>query len=195
VNDPFHVLGLPVTATLAEVRAARRRLAQLLHPDVGGDEGRMREVNQAFDQAVRRLLGRPDRSDPPAPTAASPPPARSAAPRPAPAADPPRVVRTGPWIQYDEPSFTIDVRPGDAFVALARVAVGIGEILADDPPYVLEVLLRQPSLCWCRLELLAEGGGTTVMLTVAGVQHRAPPVVEDVRDVWVAALNAPVPES
>ena len=184
MNDPFHVLGLPVTATLAEVRAARRRLAQLLHPDVGGDEGRMREVNQAFDQAVRRLLGRPDRSDPPAPTAASPPP------------DPaPRVVRTGPWIQYDEPSFTIDVRPGDAFVALARVAVGIGEILADDPPYVLEVLLRQPSLCWCRLELLAEGSGTTVMLTVAGVQHRAPPVVEDVRDVWVAALNAPVPES
>ena len=81
VSDPFEVLGLPATATLDEVRAARRRLARAVHPDVGGDERRMREINQAFDQAVRRLLGRPDRTDPPAPRAAGATPPRA---RPAP---------------------------------------------------------------------------------------------------------------
>jgi hypothetical protein len=184
VSDPFQVLGLPSTATLAEVRAARRRLARAAHPDVGGDERRMREINQAFDQAVRRILGRPDRPVPP-PPASSPPPGPSA---PAPPPWPP-VTGTGPWVQHDEPSFTIDVLPVDAFAALERVAAGLGEILAEDPPYLLEVLLQEPALCWCRLELLPEAGATTVMMTVAGIQHRRPPVVEDVRDTWIDALN------
>jgi hypothetical protein len=185
VSDPFQVLGLPPTATLAEVRAARRRLARAAHPDVGGDERRMREINQAFDQAVRRILGRPDRTDPPAPRAPAPPrPTPPPAPRP-------RVVGVGPWVQHDEPSFTIDVLPVDAFAALERVAGGLGEIVAEDPPYVLEVLLRDPAPCWCRLELLPEAGATTVMMTVAGVQHQRPPVVEDVRDTWIDALNRP----
>src|SRR5215475_7371451 len=80
--DPFAVLGLAPTATLAEVRAARRRLAKEIHPDLGGDDGRMREVNRAFDQAVRRLLGRPERGDPP-------PPPTPGEPAPAPTGQPP----------------------------------------------------------------------------------------------------------
>jgi hypothetical protein len=178
--DPFAVLGVAPTATLAEVRAARRRLAMQLHPDLGGDAVRMQEVNRAFDQVVRTLLGRPDRP-PPAPTPAPPPP------RPATPASP----RVGPWIQYDEPSFTIDVLPVDAFHALATAAVRLGEVLAEDPPYVLEVALAEPWACWCRLELLPEAGGTTVMLVVAGLRHRRPPVIEEVRDLWVDALNRP----
>jgi hypothetical protein len=182
VSDPFQVLGLPATATLAEVRAARRRLARAAHPDVGGDERRMREINEAFDQAVRRILGRPERPviAPPAPPTPSPPP------RPAPG---PRVTGTGPWVQHDEPSFTIDVLPVDAFAALERVAPTLGEVVAEDPPYVLEVLLQEPAPCWCRLELLPEAGGTTVMMMVAGVRHLRPPLVEDVRDSWIDALN------
>ena len=87
---------------------------------------------------MRRLLGRPDRPDPP--RRPTPPPRAGAA----------RGRRrrgstgTGPWVQHDEPSFTIDVLPVDAFAALERVAAAIGEILADDPPYLLEVLLREP---------------------------------------------------
>jgi hypothetical protein len=184
VSDPFQVLGLPVTATLAEVRAARRRLARAAHPDVGGDERRMREINQAFDLAVRRILGRPER---PAPT----PPAPAPAPRPA-APPTPRVTGTGPWIQHDEPSFTIDVLPVDAFAALERAAVNLGEVVAEDPPYLLEVLLEEPAPCWCRLELLPEAGGTTVMMMVAGIRHLRPPLVEDVRDTWIDALNTPL---
>ena len=51
------MLGVSRAATLDEVRAARRRLALELHPDraTGNPdaERRMREVNVAFDQAVK----------------------------------------------------------------------------------------------------------------------------------------------
>jgi hypothetical protein len=53
------------------------------------------------------------------------------------------------------------------------------------------VLLQEPAPCWCRLELLPEAGATTVMMTVAGIQHVRPPIVEDVRDTWIEALNNP----
>ena len=125
---------------------------------------------------------------PPNPAALTPAPPRPAPPR----RRRPRVVGVGPWVQHDEPSFTIDVLPVDAFAALERVAGELGEILAEDPPYVLEVLLQQPAPCWCRLELLPEAGATTVMMTVAGIQHVRPPIVEDVRDTWIEALNNPL---
>ena len=63
-----------------------------------------------------------------------------------------------------------------------------GEVLVDDPPYLLEVHLNDPSPCWCRLELLPEAGGTIVSLTVAS--DGPGPSAEAVRDVWVASLNA-----
>lgn len=60
------VLGLPAGATTADIRAARRRLARLLHPDVSpGDGVRMRDVNAA----AAHLLGRA----PAAPVPAAPP--------------------------------------------------------------------------------------------------------------------------
>jgi len=184
-SDPFAVLGVAPTATLAEVRAARRRLALQLHPDRGGDAERMQEVNRAFDQAVRALLGRPERVVPPPSPAPTPPPA------PTPRRPRAPTSRVGPWIQYDEPSFTVDVLPVDAFHALAAAALHLGEVVAEDPPYVLEVVLGDPWACWCRFELLPEAGATTVMLIVAGLHHQPPPAVEDVRDLWVDALNAP----
>jgi hypothetical protein len=185
-SDPFAVLGVAPTATLAEVRAARRRLAFQLHPDRGGDAERMQEVNRAFDQAVRALLGRPERAvPPPSPAPAAPTPRPARRPPPAPTS------RVGPWIQYDEPSFTIDVLPVEAFDALTAAAVHLGQVVAEDPPYVLEVVLADPWACWCRFELLPEAGGTTVMLIVAGLHRRLPPAVEEVRDLWVDALNAP----
>ena len=181
--DPFAVLGVTATATLEEVRAARRRLAKELHPDRGGDGVRMQEVNQAFDQAVRTLLGRPER--------VVPPPPRPAPPSPPPRRPPPSTVHVGSWVQHDEPSFTIDVLPVDAFHALLSAGERLGRVVVDDPPYVLDVVLGEPTLCWCRLELLPEAGGTTVMLTVAGTDQHRPPPVEDVRDVWIDALNHP----
>ena len=183
--DPFAVLGVAPTASLAEVRAARRRLAKELHPDRGGDEARMREVNRAFDLAVKAVRNR-TRPVPAGAASARGAGAAGASPSPAPPPAPP-VMRLG--VERDEPSFTVDVLPAEAFEALLVVASGIGEVLVDDPPYVLDVHLSEPAPCWCRLELLPEAGGTTVILTVGGVGGAPHPPVEDVRDVWVAKLN------
>jgi hypothetical protein len=179
-DDPFAVLGLGPDATLEEVRAARRRLALELHPDVGGDPDAMRRVNVAFEAVVAHLTGRRPLQAPPAPAPSEP----------APSAPPPtssRRVRFG--VQRDEPSFTMNVLPAEAFEALVVVTSWIGELLADDPPYVLEVYLREPSPCWCRLDLVPDAGGSTVTLTVARVGDDPAPDVDEVRDTWVAHLN------
>jgi hypothetical protein len=182
--DPFVVLGIASSATLDEVRAARRRLALDRHPDRGGDPAAMRELNAAFDAAVKAIL-QPPASRPSATYEGTPP-----APRPVPEDQPlpPRQARR--LVEHDMPSFTIDVLPVEAFEALLVVASWIGEVLVDDPPYLLDVHLTDPGACWCRLELLPEAGGTTVNLTVASVGQSLAPSVETVRDVWIDQLNA-----
>jgi hypothetical protein len=47
--EPYGVLGLPPTATPDEVAAAYRRLAKEWHPDRGGGDQRMAEINAAYD--------------------------------------------------------------------------------------------------------------------------------------------------
>jgi hypothetical protein len=177
-NDPYRTLGVAPDADLAALVAARRRLAMALHPDVGGDAAAMQAVNGAFDEAVRRLSSLPTSL----PSSASPP----ASPE-RPEADVP--IRRMRGVQYDSPSFTIDVLPAEAFEALLVVTGWMGEVLVDDPPYVLETFLRDPAPCWCRLDLVPDAGATTVSLTVAGVDGDATPDPEAVRDEWVANLN------
>jgi hypothetical protein len=162
--DPFAVLGLTPSATLADARAARRRLAAEFHPDHGGDAVRMGEINVAFDAVVAHLTGR----------------------RPLPRVVQPQRFR---GVQQDMPSFTIDALPVEAFEALLIVTTWMGEVLVDDPPYVLEVHLTDPGPCWCRLDLVPDAGGSTVTLTVAAVGVDPAPDVESVRDTWVANLN------
>ena len=180
MDDPFAVLGLPPTATLADVRAARRRLAKSVHPDHGGDEARMREVNRAFDLAVKAIL-RP-------PAAAAAPAAPATAPS-GPTRAPRRGPRIGRRIEQDSPSFSIDLLPAEAFEALLVVVSWVGEVLVDDPPYLLDALLREPQDCWCRIELLPEAGASMVSLTVAGLEGEDAPPVDDVRDLLVTLLN------
>lgn len=175
-DDPFGLLGLPPSATLDEVRAARRALAKDLHPDRGGDGERMAVINGAFDAAVRQLTGRAPRQAPPAPPA----------PRPA---ERPRRRDFRFGVEHDTPSFVIDALPAEAFEALLVVASWIGEVLVDDPPYLLEVHLHEPSPCWCRLDLVPDAGASTVSLMVARVGDQPAPTAEEVRDTWVAHLN------
>jgi len=47
--DPYAVLGLAPTASAAEVAAAYRKLAKAFHPDRGGAEERMAQINAAYD--------------------------------------------------------------------------------------------------------------------------------------------------
>ncbi len=158
-TDPFAVLGVSPDATPDEVRSARRRLAAEFHPDHGGDTVRMGEINAAFDVVITQLMHR-----------------QSPLPR-----------HRG--VQHDAPSFTIDRLPVEAFEALLVVTSWMGEMLVDDPPYVLEVHLTEPAPCWCRLDLVPDAGGSTVTLTVASVGDDPAPDVEAVRDAWVANLN------
>jgi DnaJ-like protein len=170
-TDPFAVLGVGHNASLEEVRSARRRLAAQFHPDHGGDAAKMGEINVAFDAVVYQLLH-----------PAAPPPVE--APIPAPPAP-----RRYPGVQHDAPSFTIDTLPAEAFEALLIVTSWMGEVLVDDPPYLLEVHLTEPAPCWCRLDLVPDAGGSTVTLTVASIDRSPAPDIEQVRDLWIANLN------
>ncbi len=179
-DDPFAVLGLSPDATLAEVRAARRRLAKEVHPDRGGDPDRMRELNAAFEAAVRALLT-PTPEPSPAPT--GPPPGGSRRPLGS------RWV--GRWVDHDDPSFTVGALPAEAFEALVLVCGWYGEPLDDDPPYVLVVHLFDPAECVVRLWLVPEAGASTVSISVAPVEGGPwpPPTAEQVRDLLVHGLN------
>ena len=75
-----------------------------------------------------------------------------------------------------------------AHVEEAR-ALPHGEVLVDDPPYLLEVHLYEPTPCWCRLDVVPDAGASTVGLTCVAPEGDPPPDVDAVRDVWVANLN------
>lgn len=55
--DPFAVLGLPPTATPAQVKAAYRAKSRELHPDAGGDEAAFRELVEAAHLAAEYADG------------------------------------------------------------------------------------------------------------------------------------------
>ncbi len=61
--DPYKVLGVPRSATDAEIRAAYRKLVQLHHPDHnnGSVESarRFEEVQDAYSQVVKQRRGGP----------------------------------------------------------------------------------------------------------------------------------------
>ncbi len=169
-DDPFAVLGLTPEATLEDLRVARRRIARESHPDLGGDGIRMRAVNAAFEAAAALLHTEP-----------SPEVARA------------DVAEAGfspaGRAFSDMPSFVIEALPAEAFEALSVVTSWMGEVLVDEPPYLLEVHLDEPTACWCRLELVPDAGASTITLTVAAVPGGATPDVEAVRDLWVEQLN------
>ena len=175
-HDPYEVLGVDPSASAEELAAARRRRARELHPDLGGSDAAMQELNAAYDEAVRRSTAPPVEADTD-PVVAERGDGRR-----------PRGTQHG-RVRIDHPSFTLDVLPVEAYEALLVVTSWMGEVLVDEPPYLLEVFLHDPAPCWCRLDLVPDAGGTTVSLVVAGVDGAAVPDTDDVRDVWVANLN------
>ena len=160
-----------------ELRAARRRLAQELHPDHAGGTT---DGHAPAQPRLRRRAGRCPRRRPGLPEAAADVAVR-APPRPCP--DP------GGRLAHDVASFTIEALPVEAFEALLIVATWLGEVLVDEPPYQLDVALGEPFECWCRLDLVPDAGSSTVALTLASLDGRPVPDLDAVRDAWVANLN------
>jgi hypothetical protein len=172
-RDPLDVLGLTAEATTADIVAARRRLAKSMHPDRGGSLARMQQVNAAAADALTQVAAPSGAADRPDTTEAT----RSTGDRE-------RGVR------HDHPSFTIEVLPAVAHEALIVASGSFGEVIDDDPPYVLEVAMIDPIRCWCRLDVVPDAGASTVSLAVAGEPGLPPPDVTAVRDLWVAELNS-----
>ena len=132
---PHEVLGVAEGATLADIKAARRRLAHRFHPDhPGGDVTAMREVNEAYALLM-----------------SSPPPAPKASP-------------AQPEPPANEGSFAMDVLPVYAYRYVAVAAAQLGDVWTVDEPYEIEVLLYEPNGSGLSIELVPDGGGTTVTL-------------------------------
>ena len=178
--DPFAELGLTSDATESEIREARRRLAKRHHPDAGGDDRRMRNVNAAAAEALRaRAVSGAQRSG------------QRSDLQNGPHAEEGRADEA--WgvhpVASDVPSFTVEALPVETFEALLIVAADIAEVLDDDPPYRLDTVLGSPLECWCRLEVVPDAGASTVSLFIGRLDDRPAPPSDVVRDLWIAALN------
>lgn len=182
-DDSLRALGLGPDADADDVRAARRRLARQVHPDAGGDTAAMASINVAAARALDELAERRDdvdaRGDDVDDTAAGDDPARW---------DEDDLV-VGAVRQYDVPSFTVEALPVETFEAMLVAAGWLGEVIDDDPPYRLDVHMTDPFECWCRFDVVPDAGASTVSLTVGSWADSPIAPVEQVRDVWVDALN------
>ena len=173
-SDARRLLGVGEDADAEAVRAARRRLAKAIHPDVeGGSADAMRDLNEAAATVLEQLAAGIAATA--SPSVASPATAR-----------PPSEA----GVAADVASFVIEALPVEAFEALLVVTSWIGEVIVDEPPYQLDVVLTDPLHCWCRLDLVPDAGASTVGITIARLPDEpALPDIDDVRDLWVASLN------
>ena len=168
-RDPFLVLSVERGASADEIRRAWRERARTVHPDVGGTDAAMQELNEALHSALAYVDVVSIVS----------------------VANSPVLVRR----ERDISSFTVDVLPAECFEALLIVAGISGAISHEEPPYQLEFSLHDSDVTgalngWCRCDLVPEAGATTVSLLV-GTETSAEGIsVEEVRDYLVANLNA-----
>ena len=168
-RDPFAVLLIDKTATTQEIRRAWRERARTVHPDVGGSDAAMQELNEALRCALEMVSATIVKASP---------------------ASPADIRR-----ERDVSSFTVDVLPAACFEALLVVAGISGAISIDEPPYQLEFSLHDSGLDgalngWCRCDLVPEAGATMVSLLVGTENYKNGISVEAVRDYLVANLNA-----
>jgi hypothetical protein len=168
--DPWAVLGLGPGSSLEEARAARRRLAKQLHPDLHAARPaaeraeltrRMAQVNLAIAELE----------------AVAPVPTEAVA-QPAPAA-----------AALSADSFAVEALPVEAFETLFLAGYNLGEVLVADEPCTLELYLPGPPPCFCLLSLAPEAGGSIVTLDLTAAEDAESPDTESVRDALVSELN------
>jgi hypothetical protein len=183
-SDPFAVLGLARNSTPEEIRAARRELARLHHPDAGGDVEQMRRINVAAADALRAIALAAGATGAAGRTSATD---RDGSGQPHRASEEADV-----WdgMRSDVPSFVVEALPAETFEALLLAAAELGELEDDDPPYELRILLAAPVACWCQLNVVPDAGASTVSISIAATENGGLPALIDVRNAWIDALNA-----
>jgi hypothetical protein len=150
------ILAVDIGASKDEIGRARRRMALTSHPDVGGSDHDMAQLNEAY----RVLVGHADDDS---------------------AEVTPNDFRVR---DVDRPSFVIDRLPVEAFEFLLLAARVLGDVADEEPPYLLDVLLEDPPMTWCRLEIVPDAGGSTVSILSDG-QLTAGEMCE----LWVRTIN------
>jgi len=154
------ILGLVGQYDATMLRDHWRRAAREHHPDHGGSNESMAKVNEAYATLSEIPGGTVAVSKVPEPN------------------EP--VIRS-----VDRPAFVIDALPVVAFETLIVAARVLGDVVDDDPPYVLECLIdHDGATSWCRLDLVPDAGSSTVSITSDG-RVRA----EDLCHLWVATVN------
>lgn len=177
-EESYLILGVSREATRDDIVAARRRLARALHPDAGGSHVEMARVNEAF----RVLLAvRAERSTDKVSLTDD---VDSSS-----AVDVDSLRHRSGRVFRDAPSFVVNSLPVEAFEVLLVAAAILGEVVDEDPPYLLEVLVRDPGPLWCRFELFPDAGSTTVNLSCDVEPGYRVYSVEEIRDLWIATIN------
>lgn len=57
-NAWWHILGVPRTATVDQIKAAHRNLIKIVHSDMGGNDEVAARVNVARDEGIRERQSR-----------------------------------------------------------------------------------------------------------------------------------------
>ena len=150
------ILAVELGASKEEIGRARRQMALTAHPDVGGSVDDMAQVNEAY-RVLLTALGTES------------------------AGVQNEALRVH---DIDRPSFVIDRLPAEAFEFLLLAARILGDVADEEPPYLLEVMLEDPPLTWCRLEIVPDAGGSTVSIESEGRVSAS-----ELCDTWVRTIN------
>jgi hypothetical protein len=173
-GEACDLLGVHIGASSDEIRRAWRLKSLESHPDTGGSNELMIQLNRALELALANSTDEVANLS----------------------SDSDQRVSThvASRVRRDTSSFTVSVLPVECWHALEVVAAMCGPTIQDDPPYLLEFLLHDSSLpssrnAWCRCECVPEAGATTVHLTVGSSSNSEIPNIDDVRDHLVDQLN------
>lgn len=188
--DPHAVLGLAPGAPLTEIHGAYRRLARLVHPDLGGTDELFRVVGSAHDVLTGRRVDRHGPSTRRTARRASPPPWRPPPPPPPP---PPR----GPY-RAPSPDERRSLAPWRAWRDLAQNGATLGAAAAGAATalYLGRVLallvLLIASIVGGPVLRPAVDGVRRAVVVLLGARVRVAPQVEPERFLEETCLDTPV---
>ena len=169
-DEAESLLGLVRPYDDTTLRDHWRRAAREHHPDRGGSNDLMARINDAYS-----FLTTIDEAISTAGSTASP-----TGPNRRRSTKDDVVVRS-----VDRPAFVIDALPVVAFETLLLAARVLGDVVDDDPPYVLETLIEHSgTTTWCRLDIVPDAGSSTVSIITDGRVS-----ADQLCHLWVTTVN------